>query len=205
MTILTTDTKDSINVNIPMAHIDFSMILMDYLKQYYQLPYNELVFLCIGTDRSTGDSLGPLIGYKLSNYITRYPNVYLWGTLDDPVHAKNLKEKIAQIHEFYERPFIIAIDACLGKTERIGYVKVGNGPLKPGAGVNKELPSVGDIHITGIVNLCGYMEYLVLQNTRLSLVMKMAETIAEGIKFSLWKLKTHHYQLSETSLYETQL
>ena len=37
--------------------------------------YNELkpiikdkrpiIFLCIGTDRSTGDSLGPLIGYKL--------------------------------------------------------------------------------------------------------------------------------------------
>ena len=25
----------------------------------------KLVFLCIGTDRSTGDSLGPLIGYKL--------------------------------------------------------------------------------------------------------------------------------------------
>ena len=24
-----------------------------------------VVFLCIGTDRSTGDSLGPLIGYKL--------------------------------------------------------------------------------------------------------------------------------------------
>ncbi|EKY29632.1 hypothetical protein HMPREF0216_00124 [Clostridium celatum DSM 1785] len=26
-----------------------------------------IIFLCIGTDRATGDSLGPLIGYKLKN------------------------------------------------------------------------------------------------------------------------------------------
>ncbi len=25
----------------------------------------DIVILCIGTDRSTGDSLGPLVGYKL--------------------------------------------------------------------------------------------------------------------------------------------
>ena len=55
------------------------------------------------------------------------------------------------------------------------------GPVKPGAGVNKELPAVGDIHITGIVNVSGFMEYFVLQNTRLHLVMKMAKTIANGI------------------------
>ena len=27
--------------------------------------WKGVLFLCIGTDRSTGDSLGPLIGYKL--------------------------------------------------------------------------------------------------------------------------------------------
>ena len=26
-----------------------------------------IIFLCIGTDRSTGDSLGPLVGYKLKS------------------------------------------------------------------------------------------------------------------------------------------
>ncbi|MGB4008573.1 MAG: DUF1256 domain-containing protein, partial [Bacillota bacterium] len=36
-------------------------------------------------------------------------------------------------------------------------------------------------HITGIVNVGGFMEYLVLQNTRLSLVIRMAEAIAGGI------------------------
>ena len=40
---------------------------------------------------------------------------------------------------------------------------------------------MGDIHITGIVNVSGYMEFFVLQNTRLNLVMKMAKKIAAGI------------------------
>ena len=62
-------------------------------------------------------------------------------------------------------------------------VQVGEGPVKPGAGVNKDLPSVGDAHITGIVNVSGFMEFMVLQNTRLSLVLKMAKTIANGIYF----------------------
>ncbi|SCY62583.1 spore protease YyaC [Alkaliphilus peptidifermentans] len=185
--------NDSINVHVPMAYIDLSMLIIDNLKQYYLPPYQDIIILCIGTDRSTGDSLGPLIGYKLSSQLNRYPDVSIYGTLEDPVHAKNLNEKITDIYSKHNNPFIIAIDACLGKMDRIGFIKVGNGPLKPGAGVNKDLPAVGDLHITGIVNLCGYMEYIVLQNTRLSLVMKMAEIIAEGIKFSLWKLN-HHKQ-----------
>ena len=48
--------------------------------------------------------------------------------------------------------------------------------------MNKKLPAVGDLHIHGIVNLNGFMEFFVLQNTRLSLVMKMADVIAQSIK-----------------------
>lgn len=45
----------------------------------------KLVFLCIGTDRSTGDSLGPLIGYKLKQ--ERRRGTLVFGTLDRPVHC----------------------------------------------------------------------------------------------------------------------
>ena len=58
---------------------------------------------------------------------------------------------------------------------------VRNGPLRPGLGVRKKLPPVGDLYIAGVVNVGGFMEYMVLQNTRLGLVMKMAQVIASGI------------------------
>ena len=47
------------------------------------------MFLCIGTDRSTGDSLGPLVGHKLRRRSLRGAAVI--GTLDKPVHAMNLE------------------------------------------------------------------------------------------------------------------
>jgi putative sporulation protein YyaC len=56
--------------------------------------------------------------------------------------------------------------------------------------VNKSLPEVGNIHITGIVNVSGFMEYFVLQNTRLSLVMNMAEIISTSIKKACLKMPT---------------
>ena len=45
----------------------------------------------------------------------------------------------------------------------------------------KELPPVGDIHITGIVNIAGVLEQLTLQTTRLSTVISLADTITQGI------------------------
>lgn len=179
---------DSLNIDSPMASVDFSIMLSKYIDLYYKPPFKDFVILCIGTDRSTGDSLGPIIGHKLIHSIEKYPGFHVYGTLDHPVHAKNLQEKIDYIYRTLDSPFVLAIDACLGKIDRIGFISVGNGPLKPGAGVNKTLPPVGDINITGIVNLSGYMEYMVLQNTRLSLVMKMADTLVNSIKYSLWKL-----------------
>ncbi len=141
-----------------------------------------IVIVCIGTDRSTGDSLGPLVGTKLKAKHSAYYEVY--GTLEDPVHAVNLEEKLDQIKKDHINPFIIGIDACLGKLSSVGMVSIGDGPVKPGAAVKKQLPPVGEIHMTGIVNVSGFMEYFVLQNTRLNLVMKMADLIAEGIYLS---------------------
>jgi putative sporulation protein YyaC len=143
----------------------------------------EIILLCIGTDRSIGDSLGPLIGSELS--LDAIPGLTVMGTLDHPVHASNLADTLTWIETGYQRPFVIAVDACLGRVESIGMLTVGKGSLKPGAGVNKALPSVGDIHMTGIVNVGGFMEYFVLQNTRLSLVMRMAKVAAAGIRRGL--------------------
>lgn len=146
------------------------------------LPYHKhqpIVIICIGTDRSTGDSLGPLVGSFLQEAGMEFFHVY--GTLESPVHAMNLTDILQSVKKTYKKPFIIGIDACLGRLASVGEIKVGTGPLKPGAGVNKKLPEVGDAFITGIVNLAGHMEFVVLQNTRLNLVMKLAKRISAAI------------------------
>ncbi|WP_018131418.1 spore protease YyaC [Effusibacillus pohliae] len=143
-------------------------------------PEQPIVILCIGTDRSTGDALGPLVGSRLQT-IFMHEECPVYGTLEHPVHAVNLTETLASIKRLYPDPYLIAVDACLGQLSSVGMICIGEGPLKPGAGVNKNLPEVGDVHITGIVNVGGFMEYFVLQNTRLSVVMKMAECIAQTL------------------------
>lgn len=141
--------------------------------------FQELVILCIGTDRSTGDALGPLIGSKLEGQLPK--GVYSYGTLAEPLHAANLAQRLEKIWQKHKNALVLAIDACLGKSESVGYISVKDGALKPGTGVNKRLPAVGDFHIIGVVNVGGFMEYFVLQNTRLNLVMKMADVIATSL------------------------
>lgn len=144
-----------------------------------------VIILCIGTDRSTGDSLGPLIGNKLKSVVKN--NFILYGTLEYPVHAKNLSKVLTEIKKNYTNPYIIAIDACLGNIQNIGNIIIEDKPLSPGAAMNKNLPKVGDLSITGIVNISGALEFMVLQNTRLYTVMHIADVISRGIYHSILK------------------
>ncbi|MCP8617215.1 spore protease YyaC [Salirhabdus salicampi] len=153
-------------------------------KTLFQLvpkEHSEVVVICIGTDRSTGDSLGPLVGTFLKEFELKSVTVY--GTLHLPIHAKNLEQQIEAISKRHHNPYIIAIDACLGRASSIGTLICGVGSIQPGAAVQKNLPNVGDVYISGVVNVHGYMEYFVLQNTRLSVVMEMAKQIARSIKW----------------------
>jgi putative sporulation protein YyaC len=165
-----------------IIHDDFQAaenLAEQLLSNFPSMNSRPIVFVCIGTDRSTGDSLGPLVGTLLEE--KNINSFYVYGTLDEPIHAVNLQERLSEINSKHLNPYLIGIDACLGRIKNVGMIQVGEGPVKPGAGVNKELPAVGDLHITGIVNVSGFMEFFVLQNTRLNLVMKMAKTIANAI------------------------
>lgn len=178
-----------INVNESNHLNPFCEELYRYFSTYLPLHNHKLVIVCIGTDRATGDSLGPLVGYKLKSLT--YEQVTLYGTLDEPVHAKNLEKTLGKIVKHHPDALVLAIDACLGAQQNVGCLSLGEGAIKPGAGVKKELPPVGHIHITGIVNFSSLMNMVVLQNTRLALVMKMADTIASGMKYCLWRYYTH--------------
>lgn len=172
---------DSLDVSSPFKLRD---LLCSKLSKIIK-EKRHIIFLCIGTDRSTGDSLGPLVGHKLK-FLHR-EGVSILGTLEDPVHAKNLQSTLDEIHSTYNNPYIIAIDACLGSLPHVGKVLIDDKPLFPGSAVNKDLPAVGDLSISGVVNISGNMEFMVLQNTRLYVVMQLAETISQGIYHSVLK------------------
>ena len=144
------------------------------------------VFLCIGSDRVTGDSLGPIIGSRLSYLLPEYFSIY--GTLERPVHALNLSDTLHSIYKNHPDRLLIAVDASLGTQKHQGYVTVAHGSLSPGAGVNKTLESAGDISITGIVNINNRFSHLMLQTTRISIVMMLAECISKGICLSCQNL-----------------
>ena len=106
----------------------------------------------------------------------------MYGTLASPVHAKNLPSTIKKIRRYHNDPLIIAVDASLGTSRHVGYVTLGKGALKPGTGVEKKLPQIGDICITGIVNVSGMINQMLLQTTRLHLVFKLSDFIYAGLK-----------------------
>ena len=143
----------------------------------------EVVFLCIGSDRYVGDSLGPLVGTMLEDSQAPYK---VYGTLKDPVHAFNLKGTIKEINRQFTEPLIFSIDASLGTKEEAGSVIFKEGPLKPGKGIEKVLPSVGDYHFAGVVN---YIDPLptsqFLNDTRLYTVMTLAQAIVKVITGAL--------------------
>jgi putative sporulation protein YyaC len=135
----------------------------------------QIVFLCIGTDRSSGDALGPLAGTLLAE--AGYSGVI--GTLENPCDAANLAERMKEIPS---GKVVIAIDACLGMHDSVGMYQVANQPLEPGKSVGKKLPPAGDYSVAAIVNALGPKQYRTLQTTSLHRVFTMAREIVSAVK-----------------------
>lgn len=79
----------------------YQQFVNDFSKELYNLPgkFSNLVFFCIGTDRITGDSFGPLVGYKL-DYLFHQLNpqitIEVVGNLERPVCASNVEQEIKE-------------------------------------------------------------------------------------------------------------
>jgi putative sporulation protein YyaC len=157
-----------------------SEILSEAIKEKIS---NQVVIVCIGTDRCIGDALGPLVGTMLQNKNFRFP---VYGTLDEPIHAVNLKESMENIKAKHPNGFFIAVDACLGNEDLIGNIHIKRGPIFPGKGVGKRLPSVGQLSIVGIVDKLNKEDCFSIHNIRLSLVMKMAEVIVDSFMLATY-------------------
>jgi putative sporulation protein YyaC len=168
-----------------MRHIHYldkksAAYLSEALINHYSAnpEYQEIVIVCVGTNRYNGDSLGPMVGSRLSERFEGNRYIHIYGTLDKPVHALNLQKTIAHISTKHSRAYIIAVDACLGQYYKIGTLQLVEEPLHPGASLDKELPPIGQIHIKGIVNNHSLLNHKVLEHTSLTFVGEMSAVIS---------------------------
>ena len=137
------------------------------------------IFVCIGTDATIGDSLGPICGTFLEN---RMKEEFVYGTLQKTVTAKEIKTIktfVSKVHPFSK---VLVIDAAVGKFEDVGYIKLCDAPIKPGLGANKDLPEIGDISIISIIGEHTKDNYDFMNLTRLSSVYYIAKIIADSIE-----------------------
>ncbi|MGN0814836.1 MAG: spore protease YyaC [Candidatus Coproplasma sp.] len=150
------------------------------LKRVMPATSSTPVILCVGSDLSVGDSLGPLVGTMLKNKLKSL-NLYVYGTLAKPITAHEVKYMNEFISCTHPDSPIIAVDAAVGTAGDIGLIKIVKRGLKPGSGANKNLTRVGDVSIMGIVAEKSMFNYSLFSATRLNMVFRMAQIISDGI------------------------
>lgn len=150
---------------------------------------NNLVIICIGTDKWIFDSLAPFVGSILESRGFDFP---VYGTIESPIHAINLEPSLIKIKNNHPDGFFIAIDACYGNEESQFEIHLSDHPIHPGAGANKKLPDVGDVSIVGIIAISD--NDTKLHEIRLKDVICMANKIADLIMDSVESCKSNDFR-----------
>lgn len=152
----------------------------DKLKRELSLQMDKLpVFMCIGTEKVFSDSLGPRVGTLLNQKLNAPAFVY--GMCGQNITAENLLYCYNFIKALHPQEKIVVVDAAVGAAEQVGKIQINHGGILPGAATNKNLPSVGDLGIVGIVAERGMSDFYTLNTEKDRLVARVASFIAEAI------------------------
>lgn len=151
--------------------------LYEGLKRVYNTKYPVIV--CVGSDLSIGDSLGPLVGTELTRKLNG--KAYVYGTLESPITALEINTVLKTINNLHPKSKILVIDAAVGNEEDIGVIKLSDVGIKPGLGVNKDFEVLGDVSIIAIVAKKTENEKGLFLGTRLSFIKKISNVISYGI------------------------
>lgn len=150
------------------------------LKKILPSPRALPVIVCVGSDLSVGDSLGPVTGTMLVTKLKGI-GVYVYGTLAKPITAHEVGYMNGFIKNTHPLSPVIAVDAAVGAAGDIGLIKFSSRPLSPGSGANKKLSKIGDVSVMGIVAEKSIFNYSLFSATRLNVINKMAEVISDSL------------------------
>lgn len=136
----------------------------------------KLLFLCIGSEKISGDSIGPIVGSLLkTKYNLPYP---VLGTEEKPVNGINLPHYMENIRNCFPEHKIIAIDSAVGDKKDLWTIKIKKGGVVAGGAVNSNNPRIGDIGILAVVGEKSKDVLSTLLQSPLEKVEELAEYIA---------------------------
>lgn len=152
----------------------------EILKRKVYRQNKNLAFVCIGTNKVMGDSIGPRIG----SYLKNTTDLEVYGDLEKNICTK---KDIEKINKKVENKYIIAIDSALSKSSDIGKIYIVEKKISLGNGLNLCKGSIGDISIKVVVaenDNDNYKNFLNLKNVDLSFIQNLTYRIGNGILVS---------------------
>lgn len=168
-----------------LGFLHVSQYLYELLRRDYAYAEREIAVLCIGSVDCVGDALGPLVGSELEAFGAR-----VFGTLDAPVHARELAAALQRIREGGADPVVIAVDACVGPRAEIGNVECWQGSLRAGLALGKPLPEAGDIAVVGIVGADSPANFTTLRHAPLPTVVRLSKAIGQALAVLLHRIES---------------
>ena len=109
----------------------YEQFVIDFGSRFYRLNlknnFTDIIFICVGSNKITGDSLGPIVGAKLKQKLGT--NIAIIGTTETPVNYENIKEINDNIKIKYLNPCVICVDSAMGKNADIGKIIVNWGGI----------------------------------------------------------------------------
>lgn len=157
---------------------DLSRILR---KELYNK--NNKVFLCIGTNKCIGDSLGPRIGEILNEKLYKN-NIYVIGNLRENINYSNIFNTLNKIYNNIDNPYLILIDSALSNKEYVGNIVINKNGMIIGESLKKEKRKIGDIAIKGIVGENkenNIKNFNILNNVEEEVIEKLSNIISSQI------------------------
>lgn len=141
----------------------------------------KITFLCIGTDRVTGDSLGPIVGSNIQKFIDskKISNIEVIGNLEKNLNNTNIEEYTEKLEDI-----IIVIDSAISNTYDIGQIIIDEKNIKAREALDNGKDINSNINIKCIVAKNfenDETNFLMLQNVKLGIVLNLAEKVSKSL------------------------
>lgn len=149
-----------------------------FMKKFLDNDKNQVVVICFGTPLVSGDALGPKVGTLLQRWGAP---CFVYGTEARPVTAINMSEYMAHIKAVHHQAVVLAVDASLGRREKIGQISIRKDGVCPAGvkGAKRRFGDVGLLAVVGENNAEPMKELLTIQE---DYITKMAHKVAVVIK-----------------------